>query len=147
VAEHPGIVQSLGAADRGTITDEAWATNAPAVTLMLTLGFDPAALSMSEHNGGTALHCAAWKGSSECVAAILADDRGRAMLEVRDLRFGTTPLHWCGHGSVNCRNPRGDYGEVARLLIAAGALVPADAAEWDVSDEVESAISAPGRGG
>jgi len=69
LANHPAaIVAGLGATDRAALTDEAWATNAPAVALMLDLGFDPGAISPTTHNGGTALHCAAWQGSAACVA-------------------------------------------------------------------------------
>ena len=135
IAEHPGIVERLGPVERGALTDEAWAANAPAVELMLELGFDPAALSATAHNGGSALHCAAWQGSAECVAAILRRPSGRALLEVRDLRYGATPLGWCGHGSVNRGNPRGAYATIARQLISAGARVEPEMLEGQGSDE------------
>jgi ankyrin repeat protein len=140
IAEHPGIVAGLGATDRAALTDEAWATNAPAVALMLDLGFDPGAISPTTHNGGTALHCAAWQGSAACVAAILRHPSGRALLEVHDPRFHGTPLHWCGHGSVNRGNPHGEYAEIARMLIDAGAHVAPDVAEWQGSDEFHEVI-------
>src|SRR4029079_12584076 len=56
VREHPGIVASLDVADRRALTDEAWAANAPAVELMLELGFDPSVPSGSGPTGGNALH-------------------------------------------------------------------------------------------
>jgi len=121
VKEHPGIVQGLAAADRRALTDEARAANAPAIELMLDLGFDPAAESMSGPTGGTALHCAAWEGSVACTLALLRHPAGRALVAVRDSTYGGTPLHWCCHGSEHGGNPRADYGEVARLLLAAGA--------------------------
>jgi ankyrin repeat protein len=142
IAAHPGIVERLGPIERGALTDEAWAANAPAVALMLELGFDPSALSVATHNGGTALHCAAWQGSAACVAAILRHASGRALLEVRDPRFHGTPLHWCGHGSVNRGNPHGKYAEIARMLIAAGARVAPEVAEWQGSDEFHEVIDA-----
>src|SRR5262249_957102 len=43
VAEHPEIVEGLGAVERRALTDEAWTANAPAVALMMELGFDPSA--------------------------------------------------------------------------------------------------------
>jgi ankyrin repeat protein len=121
VRAHPGIVQRLGPADRRGLTDEAWAANAPAVELMLELGFDPAATSVTGPTDGNALHCAAWEGSVECVAAILRYPAGRALIEVRESTYGGTPLSWCCHGSRNCGNPRANHAEVARLLLAAGA--------------------------
>jgi hypothetical protein len=140
MAEHPGIVVRLGPVERGALADEAWATNAPAVELMLELGFDPAALGATAHDGGSALHCAAWQGSAACVAAILRRPSGRALLEVRDLRYNTTPLYWCCHGSVNRGNPRGEYAEIARQLIAAGARVGPEMLEWEGSEEFMAAI-------
>lgn len=121
VRAHPGIVENLEPADRRALTDEAWAANAPAVELMLELGFDPAVPSVAGPTGGTALHCAAWEGSVECVAAILRYSAGKALIDVRESTYQGTPLSWCCHGSRNCGNPRADHAEVARLLLAAGA--------------------------
>jgi ankyrin repeat protein len=123
VQTHPGIVQNLGPADRRALTDEAWSANAPAVALMMELGFDPSAPSVSGPTGGNALHCAAWEGSVECVSAILRYPEGRALLEARDPSYNGTPLGWCCHGSVNCGNPRADHAAVAHLLIDTGARV------------------------
>ena len=121
--ENPGIVESLTGDDRAALAAEAWRANGKAVVLMMELGFDPAVPGRAGGGGGTALHCAAWEGSAESVAAILSHPRGRALIERRDPHFNGTPFGWCCHGSLNCRNPRGDYAEVARLLIAAGAAV------------------------
>ena len=132
----PGILQALTGADRRALTDEAWAANAPAVELMLELGFDPAAESASGPTSGTALHCAAWQGSVECVAALLRHPSGRALIDVRESAYQGTPLHWCCHGSMNCGNPRADHVEVARLLLAAGAKPYADTGGSDAVAQV-----------
>jgi ankyrin repeat protein len=121
VRAHSGIVEGLGADDRRALTDEAWAANAPAVELMLELGFDPGVPSVTGPTGGTALHCAAWAGSVECVSAILRYPAGRALIDTRESTYQGTPLTWCCHGSRNCGNPRADHAEVARRLLAAGA--------------------------
>jgi hypothetical protein len=93
-------------------------------------------------DGGSALHAAAWQGALDCAASILRRPAGRALLEVRDPRYRATPLGWCCHGSVNQRNPRGDYAAVARLLIDAGAPLDADVVEREASEEVEAVIDA-----
>jgi ankyrin repeat protein len=138
----PGIVDRLGSADRRALTDEAWAANAPAVALMLDLGFDPSVRSISGPTGGNALHCAAWEGSVECVDAILRHARGRALIESRDTSHNGTPLGWCAHGSVNCGNPRADHAAVARLLITAGARVDPSMADGDGSEAFQAVIDA-----
>ena len=140
LAEHPGIMGRLDVIERAALTDEAWASNAPAVELMLDLGFDPSAMSLTNHTGGTALHCAAWQGSLACVEAILRRAESAALLAVRDPVHHGTPLVWCSHGSVHRGNPRGEYVAIARRLIAAGSHVEAQMLEWAGTDEVLAVI-------
>jgi ankyrin repeat protein len=121
VRDHPGIVERLEGADRRALTDEAWSANARAVAIMMELGFDPAVAAVTGPTGGTALHCAAWEGSPECVASILHYPRGRALVNAHEPVYNGTPLSWCSHGSRNSGKPREGYVEVARLLVAAGA--------------------------
>jgi len=70
-----------------------------------------------EH-GGTALHWACWKGYTDLVKLLLDH---HAALNLKDQAFNATPSGWLHHGTQNCGEPNGDYPEVARLLIAAGA--------------------------
>jgi len=113
VRAHPGLVASLSAQDHRAITDAAWDGDAPAVALMLELGFDPATPG---HDSGTALHCAAWQGSAATVAALLSAPQGRALLTVRDAHHQDTPLGWCRHGAKH--GPRGgDFTAVETLLL------------------------------
>lgn len=116
--EHPGLVAELTPADHRALADAAWAPDPAAVALMVELGFDPATPG---HDGGTALHCAAWEGSAAAVEAILRDPRGRALVEARDPRYGGTPLGWCCHGARNRGTDGADHAGVARLLLEAGA--------------------------
>lgn len=116
--EHPGLVAELAPHDHRALADAAWAPDPAAVALMLELGFDPA---VPGHDGGTALHCAAWEGSAAAVAAILRDPRGRALVMVRDPRYGGTPLGWCLHGAANRGLHDADHAGVAELLLDAGA--------------------------
>ncbi|HEY2374881.1 MAG TPA: hypothetical protein VGH98_02805 [Gemmatimonadaceae bacterium] len=134
VRARPGIVASLTTNDRRALTDEAWAANAPAVELMLELGFDPGATGVTGPTAGTALHCAAWEGSVPCVAAILRYPAGRSLIDVRDRNYHGAPLNWCCHGSAHSGNQNANHAEVARLLIEAGGRVDPDAME--TSDEV-----------
>jgi ankyrin repeat protein len=145
VGAHPEIVRRLGPADRRALTDEAWAANAPAVELMLELGFDPSVPSASGPTGGTALHCAAWEGSTDCVAAILRHPAGRALIETRDSTYQGTPLGWCGHGSTNCGNPKADHAAVARMLVAAGARIDPGMADGGGSDAFQAVIDGAAR--
>jgi ankyrin repeat protein len=140
VASHRGIVERLGPVDRRALTDEAWSANAPAVELMLELGFDPSVPSGSGPTGGNALHCAAWEGAVDCVAAILRRPAGRALLDVRDATYGGTPLSWCSHGSMHCGNPEADHAAVARMLLAAGAPVHPEMTDWQGSDAFQEVI-------
>lgn len=147
VRDHPGIVERLGPAERRALTDEAWAANAPAVELLLELGFDPSVPSSSGPTGGTALHCAAWEGSVDCVAAILRYPAGRALIDARESTYQGTPLSWCSHGSVNCGSMRADHAAVARLLIAAGARVDREMLNWAGSGAFRAVLAEAVRSG
>ena len=129
VREHPGVVESMAPSDHRTITDAAWNGDARAVALMLELGFAP---RTPGNHSGTALHCAAWEGSAETVAALLAHPDGRALIETRDANYGATPLGWCCHASIH-GNTSHDHAGVARLLVDAGARAGPDASECSAS--------------
>jgi ankyrin repeat protein len=116
--EWPGLVAELTPDEQRALPDAAWASDPAAVALMLELGFDPATRG---HDGGTALHCAAWQGSVAATRAVLGDPAGRALVEVRDASYAATPLGWCCHGAQHCGNPAADHPGVARLLLEAGA--------------------------
>lgn len=139
VASDPSLPSSLTAEDQVALPSAAWNANAPAVLLMLDLGFDPLARGPE---GGNLLHCAAWRGLADLVDRVLAHPRvlpvREAMISAKDVSFSSTPLGWCCHGSTNCRNPDGDYPRVARALVAAGAVVGPN---WDsASPEVRAAL-------
>jgi hypothetical protein len=71
--------------------------------------------------GATALHWACWKGYADLVELLLAHG---ASLTIEDEQFHGTPPGWFVHGLHNCNEGAGDYPHVARLLIAAGAIIP-----------------------
>lgn len=115
--DHPDLMAALTPDDHRALADAAWQADAKAVALMLELGFDP---MVPGHDGGTALHCAAWQGSAETVQILLAHPTAAQLFTVRDATYHSTPLGWCCHGSVH--NGRGhDHVGVAKLLVAAGA--------------------------
>jgi ankyrin repeat protein len=118
---HPRLIESLGEIDRRALCDEAWIGNAPAVALMMELGFDPTAMSPNGSRGTTALHCASWNGSVQSVAAILRHPKRATLVAARDASFNATPLGWCCHGSLHSGKTTANYPDVARLLIDAGA--------------------------
>lgn len=114
---HPDVMASMEPDDHRAVSDAAWNGNAKAVALMLDLGFDP---RTPGHDSGTALHCAAWQGSTETVRTLLLNDRGRACVPIPDAHYHASPLGWCCHGSEN-GNKRRDHAGVALQLLEAGA--------------------------
>ncbi len=86
-----------------------------AVALMLELGFPH---DRESADGGTPLHWAAWHGRPAAARMLL--ERGAAV-NVRDRRFGSSPLGWACHGSQNCRTDDDAYRELVELLVGAGA--------------------------
>jgi len=115
--ENPGIIGSMTLADHRAITNAAWNGDARAVELMSNLGFDP---RTEGHDGGTALHCAAWQGSTDTVAVLLRRPDARDLISIKDAHYGSTPLGWCFHGS-RFGNTSHDHAGVAKLLLEAGA--------------------------
>jgi len=116
--ERPRLIEELRPGDHRLLADAAWAPDPAAVELMMELGFDPAAPG---HEGGSALHCAAWEGSAAAVHAILRYPNGRALIPARDPAHNATPLGWCCHGACHCGGSTADHATVARLLLEAGA--------------------------
>ena len=115
--DHPSVVSTMTEDDHRMIADAAWNGSAKEVSLMLSVGYDP---RTPGRDSGTALHCAAWQGSADTVAALLRHPDVRQLVDVRDARHGATPLGWCCHGSKNGNGKR-DHVAVARLLLNAGA--------------------------
>jgi ankyrin repeat protein len=136
--DDPGMMSRLTADDRRAISDAAWNGEAAPVALMLDLGFDPRTIG---HDSGTALHCAAWEGSPDTVAALLRHPDAAELVSIKDAHYGATPLGWCCHGS-RFGNTSHDHAGVARLLLEAGARTGPDTSE--ASEEVEQVIAAFG---
>ena len=75
-----------------------------------------------KHHGGTGLHWAAWGGHSDLVQLLLA--RG-TKVDSRDKLYGGTPLDWALYAWGNT-TLEGNYAEVAKLLLKAGAQINPD---------------------
>lgn len=134
--EQPGVLGLLGAERASLLPDAAWAAHAPAVALMLRAGFDVAS---TNHKGATALHCAAWQGSADCVRLLLQQPNVHTLFGVHDFEFHNTPMGWCLHGS--CYGPKGDHATVVRLLLDAGARPDTDHDFGNPADAVRLAMA------
>lgn len=120
LAADPSLLASLTRQEHGHLARAIFDERFEAASLMLELGFDPAAPGV---DGGTALHAACWVGSVRTVERILA--RGGVPLDDRDPTHQSTPLGWAAFGSVHRRAAGGDYPAVADRLVAAGADIKA----------------------
>lgn len=117
LAAHPDLPLKLAETDAVALPNAAREKNHFALRLFLEAGFPIDA--RGQHNA-TALHWAAWHGDAESVTLLLEHE---APLELKDSDFQATPLGWAMHGSENSWHKlAGNYSEVARLLLKAGAL-------------------------
>lgn len=111
----------LAAEDAHLLPDLANGTHAAGVLALLAAG---AGVHERGEHGATALHFACWNGQDGLVSALLA--RG-ADTTIEDRTFQATPPGWLIHGAQYCPEPRGDYAAALRALLAAGAVVRAEA--------------------
>lgn len=93
----------------------------PSVRTLLDAG---APIQARGQMGASALHWACWKGYPDLVQLLL--ERG-ASLTAEDEEYHGTPVGWFDHGMRNCGDGRGDYEATARVLRAAGAVLPESA--------------------
>jgi ankyrin repeat protein len=114
-AEHPGLMASLSRDDRNAIVAPVADGRVSSVELMLSLGW-----SLTEESvwGGTPLHWAAWHGRDAVVRMLLGKG---APVNVRDSTYGSSPIAWASHGSMNSRPGHDeDYLAVVDQLLDAG---------------------------
>jgi ankyrin repeat protein len=112
--------------------------HARVVDFLLEKGGDVGA----QPHGETGLHWAAYAGHARTLKALL---KWRAPVDIKDKRFGGTPLGWALYGW--CERPRGSnhegYYEVVTRLVAAGATVEQ---EWLADPDRELPIPQKVRG-
>ena len=119
LAQDPGLPGRLTTAQQAAAMIHAAETgNAPAIALMLDLGF-PVDARGGDY-AGTALHAAAYSGAVSAVRLLL--DRG-ADLEARDTNWNSTPIGWAvvGSGEQPAGAPQPDWTAAATALLEAGA--------------------------
>jgi ankyrin repeat protein len=130
VAAHPGIMSTLGPSERDAIGLAVTSGDIDTVRAMASLGWP---LTQEGEWGGTPLHWAAWNGRVELVKVLL---EAGAPVNVRDSRYGSSPIAWCAHGSQFCdRANDEDYPAIVHLLIDAGATRPESYNQWNESPE------------
>ncbi len=103
---------------------------------MLAAGWPVAARGQ---HGGTALHWAAWHGSTDLARLVLQHS---PPLEITDHDYAGTPLFWAIYGSVHgwrCRT--GDYAGTVELPLNAGAKAPELTADLEASGPVREVLS------
>jgi ankyrin repeat protein len=119
LAQDPGLSARLSEAQQAAALIRAAETgHIAALTLMLDLGF-PVDARGGDH-GGTALHAAAYSGSTDAVRLLLGRD---ADLEARDATWDSPPLDWAavGSGERPADNRRPDWIATVQALLEAGA--------------------------
>lgn len=130
VQAHPGILTTLGLSERDALGLAVTRNDLDTVRLMARLGWP---LTQEGEWGGTPLHWAAWNGRVEMVRLLL--DAG-APVNVRDNRYGSSPIAWCAHGSRYCDHANDeDYPAIVHLLIDAGATRAESYNQWNESPE------------
>jgi ankyrin repeat protein len=130
VAAHPNILNDLGPSERDALGLALGKHAFDSVRLMVSLGWP---LTQEGEWGGTPLHWAAWNGYVEMVRLLL--DAG-APVNIRDSRYGSSPIAWCAHGSRHCdRGNDEDYPAIVNILLDAGATRPESYNGWNESPE------------
>jgi ankyrin repeat protein len=131
LARHPHAAETLSEADQRKLPNAAQNNNTKAVRLMLEAGWPVDTLG---EMGATALHWAGFNGNAEMTREIL---RFHPALELKSQKYEGTPLGWALYGSGNgWHRDTGDFVGTVRALLEAGALVPANAEQWEPSEAV-----------
>lgn len=116
VAEHPDIVASLSEVDAAALLQAMVDEKVDAVRLMLSLGWP---LTPQSEWGGTVLHWAAWNAQVSLVHTLL--EHG-APVNLRDTRYGSSPIAWAAHGSLyGGKGSDEDYVAIVNMLLDSGA--------------------------
>ncbi len=115
LAEHPDLRDRMTDDDRAAVVKAADFASVAGVGLMLDLGLSPHARNGF---GEQPLHTAAYVGNAEMVRLLI--DAG-ADVDGRDTRFDATPLAFATVGSGELAGQTGNWIQVVRALVDAGA--------------------------
>jgi len=130
VAGHPGLIDTLSDPDAGALLQAMVDGKSEAVQLMLSLGWP---LTPQSEWGGTALHWATWNADVSLVRDLLTHG---APVNVRDTRYGSSPIAWAAHGS--CFSGTGSdeaYVRIVDMLLDAGSTREASINRWNEPPE------------
>jgi ankyrin repeat protein len=116
LAQHPNLIAELPADRKSQIVEAAFSHNLPALETMLDIGFD---IDTRGAEGFTPVSHAALRGDVEIVRFLI---RRGADVHVKS-DYGGGALESCQWGSLNFRDPRGDYAACAQALIDGGATI------------------------
>jgi ankyrin repeat protein len=119
LSEKPGLMGDLSSEDRLALHHAVCASNLPSAQLMLELGFD---VNSHREDGEkfTPLAQAALRGNLSMVKLLV--QHGADVNAING--YGSNPLGVCLWGSLNFKDPAGDYPGVAGTLLAAGSKPP-----------------------
>lgn len=130
LADDPNLISALTTEDRQTLALAAEEGRLDSVRLMTSLGWD---LGVEGAWGGTPLHHAAWHGNIAITELLV---KLGTPVNFRDTTFGSSPIAWAAHGSVNCRPGHDDdYKAVVDILLQAGATREASYNKWNEAPE------------
>ena len=127
---HPHTIAELDKEDRQALALAIEEGREASVRLMVSLGW-----SLTDEGawGGTPLHHAAWHGRVGMTKLLL--ELG-SPVDIRDSSYGSSPLAWAAHGSVNCkRGTEQDYVEIVEMLLDAGSSRAASYNSWNEPPE------------
>ncbi|MEP6763947.1 MAG: ankyrin repeat domain-containing protein [Gemmatimonadaceae bacterium] len=130
LAMHPALFSTFTDEDRQAVHSAAGEGKEETVRLMIALGWS---ISAEGIWGGTPLHWAAWHGRPVVARALI--ELG-APINVRDNKYGSSPLAWAAHGSMNSRTGHDDeYIAVIDQLLNAGATRESSYNSWNEAPE------------
>lgn len=116
LADHPDVITQATPEDRQALGRAVSDNRADVVRTMVAIGWP---LDDEGEWGGTPLHWAAWNARVSMVSLLLQHG---APVNVRDTRYGSSPIAWAAHGSRWSGHGTDDeYVAITTMLLDAGA--------------------------
>lgn len=128
--QHPRLMSEFGDTEATALLHALQDERLDAVQLMLSLGWP---LTAQSAWGGTALHWAAWNAQVLLVRELLTH---QAPVNVRDTRYGSSPIAWAAHGSLySGKGSDDEYVRIVEMLLDAGATRDESINRWQEPPE------------